>query len=99
MINLIVIIIGRIIEISTSKIKKIIVIIKNWRENGNREEVFGSNPHSKGEYFSRSFFFFFEINIEIKIKMQEIEKIINIIVIKRIITYIIFFKINFLIGN
>lgn len=69
-------------EISTSKIKKIIVIIKNCREKGNREEVWGSNPHSKGEYFSRSVFFFFEIIIEIKINTQAIKKI-NIAIINR----------------
>jgi len=47
-------IIGRIRAISTSKIRKIIVIKKNRREKGSREEVFGSNPHSNGEHFSRS---------------------------------------------
>lgn len=46
--------IGRIKAISTSKIKKIIVIKKNRIENGIREEFIGSNPHSKGEDFSRS---------------------------------------------
>lgn len=46
--------IGRINAISTSKIKKIIAIKKNRRENGIREELIGSNPHSKGELFSRS---------------------------------------------
>jgi hypothetical protein len=40
--------------ISTSKIKKIIAIKKNRKENGKREELLGSNPHSKGEFFSRS---------------------------------------------
>lgn len=52
--KLIIIIIGKINVISTSKIKKIIVIKKNRKENGNREEDLGSNPHSKGELFSRS---------------------------------------------
>jgi len=47
-------IIGKRSTISTSKIKKIIVIKKNRKENGNREELLGSNPHSKGEFFSRS---------------------------------------------
>lgn len=50
-----IIIIGRIKAISTSKIKKIIVIKKNRIEKGRREEFIGSNPHSKGEVFSRSF--------------------------------------------
>ncbi len=40
--------------ISTSKIKKIIVIKKNRNEKGRREDLLGSNPHSKGEFFSRS---------------------------------------------
>jgi len=39
---------------STSKIKKMMAIKKNWREKGSRAEVFGSNPHSKGDLFSRS---------------------------------------------
>jgi len=47
-------IVGRRSTISTSKIKKIIVIKKNRNEKGKREELFGSNPHSKGEFFSRS---------------------------------------------
>lgn len=46
--------IGRIKAISTSKIKKIIVIKKNRIEKGIREEFIGSNPHSKGDDFSRS---------------------------------------------
>lgn len=45
---------GRISTISTSKIRKMIVIKKNRSENGSREEDFWSNPHSKGESFSRS---------------------------------------------
>lgn len=40
--------------ISTSKIKKTIVIIKKRKENGIRVEEKGSNPHSNGEVFSRS---------------------------------------------
>lgn len=47
-------IIGRIRAISTSKIKKIIVIKKNRIEKGIRDEFKGSNPHSKGDVFSRS---------------------------------------------
>lgn len=49
-----IIIIGKINAISTSKIKKIIVIKKNRIEKGSREEFIGSNPHSKGDVFSRS---------------------------------------------
>lgn len=79
--KLIIRIIGKINAISTSKIKKIIVIKKKWRENGNREDDFGSNPHSKGDLFSRSIIDFFdkiEANI---ITIKEIVKIINIIII------------------
>ena len=43
-----------------------IVIKKNRNENGRREEDFGSNPHSKGEHFSRSIKAFFD-KIEAKI--------------------------------
>ena len=65
--------------ISTSKIKKITAIKKNRKEKGNRADVLGSNPHSKGELFSRSKNDFFErieaitiINKEIIIKIKEI---------------------------
>ena len=37
-----------------SNIRKITTNRKNRVENGNRAEFFGSNPHSKGELFSRS---------------------------------------------
>lgn len=47
-------IVGKIRAISTSKIKKIIAIKKNRKEKGKRAEFIGSNPHSKGEDFSRS---------------------------------------------
>lgn len=47
--------------ISTSKIKKITAIKKNWIENGIRAELLGSNPHSNGEAFSRSMNLFLEI--------------------------------------
>lgn len=70
---MITIIIGKIRAISTSKIKKIIVIRKNRRENGRRDELLGSNPHSKGEHFSRSVIDFFD-RIEAK----------NIIIIVRV---------------
>ena len=51
---------GKIRAISTSKIKKIIAIIKNRIENGSREESIGSKPHSNGEDFSRSVVVFFD---------------------------------------
>jgi len=62
--------------ISTSKIKKIIAIRKNWREKGSRAEFFGSNPHSKGLLFSRSINVFLEIKDAIIIIINEIKKII-----------------------
>jgi hypothetical protein len=40
--------------ISISKTKKITVKRKNRVEKGKRAAAFGSNPHSKGEDFSRS---------------------------------------------
>ncbi|KAF8480536.1 hypothetical protein F5888DRAFT_1787188 [Russula emetica] len=52
--NFIITIIGISKTISTSKIKKIIVIKKNRKEKGIRDDLLGSNPHSKGEHFSRS---------------------------------------------
>lgn len=70
--------------ISTSKIKKITAIKKNCIENGIRAEFLGSNPHSKGDLFSRSVNDFFDkilaaiiiifvnniINIEIDSKVK-----------------------------
>ena len=47
--------------ISTSKIRKITAIKKNRRENGNRADPLGSNPHSYGEFFSRSVIVFLEM--------------------------------------
>ena len=41
--------------ISISKTIKIIANIKNRNENGIRALLFGSNPHSNGDVFSRSF--------------------------------------------
>lgn len=58
--KLIIITIGKIKAISTSKIKKIIAIKKNRNENGKRDDLFGSNPHSKGDLFSRSLIDFFD---------------------------------------
>lgn len=55
---------GSKIEISISKIRKTIAIKKNRMEKGIREVFFGSNPHSKGEAFSRSKIVFFENKVE-----------------------------------
>lgn len=62
--------------ISTSKIKKIIAIKKNWIEKGSRACLFGSNPHSKGLFFSRSIKVFFEIIEAIIITIVAMVKII-----------------------
>lgn len=40
--------------ISMSNTRKITASRKNRREKGTRAEVLGSNPHSKGDSFSRS---------------------------------------------
>lgn len=84
--TLIIKIIGRIKAISTSKIRKIIVIKKNRKEKGRREDDFGSNPHSNGDAFSRSTNVFFErieasniTTIEINIIIELIVKIDKII--------------------
>lgn len=84
---LIIKIIGKINAISTSKIRKIIVIKKNRNEKGSREDDFGSNPHSNGEHFSRSVNVFFERIDASNITIVEI--IINVVII-RVIEKIIY---------
>lgn len=79
-------IMGKIRAISTSKIKKMIVIRKNRSEKGNREDDFGSNPHSNGEHFSRSVRVFFDkIDANIITTLAIIIKIDVIIAIEKII--------------
>ena len=51
---LIVIGIGIMSTISISKTRNTTAKRKNRKENGRRAEFLGSNPHSKGEHFSRS---------------------------------------------
>lgn len=87
--NLIIKIIGKINAISTSKIKKIIVIKKNRKENGNREDDFGSNPHSNGDAFSRSTRVFLERIEASNITTIEINIMIELIVKIDIIIYTI----------
>lgn len=70
-------IIGKIKAISTSKIKKIMVIKKKCNENGIRAIDLGSNPHSKGEHFSWSIKDFLD-----KIKDKIINKMENLMKIK-----------------
>jgi len=62
---------GRMRVSSTSKIKKITATKKNWIENGRRAEFMGSNPHSKGEGFSRSGDSFFASSRLAKIRAKE----------------------------
>lgn len=80
MLNFIEIIIGNNNVISTSKIRKIIAIRKKCNENGRRVGDFGSNPHSKGEFFSRS---------EIVFLAVKFNRIINMIIIIMIMVLII----------
>lgn len=73
--------------ISTSKIKKITAIKKNRKEKGSREELLGSNPHSKGELFSRSMIVFLD---KIEARVMTITTIvarINAMIEMIIITY------------
>jgi hypothetical protein len=83
-----IIIIGRIRAISTSKIKKIIEIKKNRIEKGNREELIGSNPHSKGDLFSRSLVVFLDNKEATIIIIIEIIRINKDMLNKLIIIYI-----------
>lgn len=50
--------------ISTSKIRNTIAIRKKRSEKGSRADPLGSNPHSNGEFFSRSLMVFLEIKEE-----------------------------------
>lgn len=81
-------IIGKIKVISTSKIRKIIAIIKNRIEKGKRDEFNGLNPHSKGEDFSDSKNIFFLKIEEINIVNQLIKKIKIVKNINKKIIYI-----------
>lgn len=78
---------GKRRTISTSKIRKIIVTRKNRRENGKRVDEFESNPHSKGEAFSRLKLVLFEMRREIIIRAVTMNKMrLNNIIIKKIIS-------------
>lgn len=85
--NLIIIIIGKINAISTSKIKKIIAIIKNRIEKGRREESEGSKPHSKGDLFSRSIKAFLDKREASSITINAINKTIYAMIITEKIIY------------
>jgi len=66
--------IGIIKAISISKTKKITASKKNRVEKGIRDEFLGSNPHSKGDLFSRSI----NLRIDIKVPNTKIKLEINI---------------------
>lgn len=76
--------IGIIIEISISKIRNIMAIIKKWVEKGFRAEYRFENPHSNGEFFSRLNFVFFDRVAIIKniiIKIITIKIVVEVILI------------------
>lgn len=73
--------------ISTSKIKKITAIRKNWREKGIRAVDLGSKPHSKGDLFSRSINVFFEMIVA---SIIIIIVIVNVKITREIISNIIY---------
>jgi hypothetical protein len=89
--------IGNSNAISTSKIMKITAIRKNRDEKGSRAEFLGSNPHSKGDLFSRSSLIFFEISVASTIIADDSRMVIVAVVIIIIIIYLVFT--NFLIGS
>lgn len=76
------------IVISISKIKKINLIIKKWILKGGWVKDSGSNPHSNGDIFSRSWKVFFEIKILINNRIRGKNRIIIEIKKRYIIIYI-----------
>jgi len=68
-----------------SNTRKINLIIKKWILKGIWLLDIGSNPHSKGEDFSRSIIIFFEINKLINIIIIEININNKIIIVNWII--------------
>lgn len=68
------------------------MIRKNRIEKGIREEFIGSNPHSKGEHFSRSFNVFLEREEAKIITIKAIIITIKDIIIKLRIIYTKFFS-------
>lgn len=79
------------IVISISKIRKISLIIKKWLLKGICLEENGSNPHSKGEIFSREEGNFLEIKKLIKRSKNARVRAKKIGIINMIIIYIKFF--------
>lgn len=88
----IIIVIGNNNAISTSKIKKITAIRKNRSENGSRALDLGSNPHSKGDLFSRSSICFFDNIVAIIIIIVDNSIIMMAEYIVNIIIYLVTYK-------
>jgi len=65
---------------STSKIKNIKAIEKNWIEKGVRIIILGLNPHSKGLDFSKIKFRFFLVKRVKNSRTKEIKKQMGIII-------------------
>jgi hypothetical protein len=82
-------VIGSNKAISTSKIRKITAIKKNRKENGRRADLFGSNPHSNGELFSRSSIFFFD--------KSDVNVITAVVKVNAMIVAVITFDITYLV--
>jgi hypothetical protein len=78
-------------------IMKITAIKKNHDEKGSRAEFFGSNPHSNGDFFSRSPLISFEISV-VSIIIADDNKMVTIAIIIIIIIINLVFT-NFLIGS
>lgn len=86
------VILGKSKAISTSKIRKITAIRKNRVENGSRALLFGSNPHSNGEFFSRSIKVFLERVVARVITINDSKN--SMVAVDRIIRIIYFDGIN-----
>lgn len=76
---------GRRRAISMSNTRKITARRKKRIENGRRALFLGSNPHSKGDVFSRSGMERVEINITINIRMRGMMKAIIALIEEEII--------------
>lgn len=75
------------IEISISKIKNRIAIIKNWKENGRCLGFIVLNPHSNWDHFSFSEFSFLGINNRIVAKTNN-KSSLNLHIIEILIIYL-----------
>ena len=80
-------------EISTSKIRNRIAIMKNCVENGTRWFLISENPHSKGDHFS--FVLFFTIETSFARPRTAAVRVAAIVIVK--VVFIASFY--FLIGN